>query len=342
MINPQFKVFVRCMTFNHAPYITNTMDGFCMQNTNFPYICCIVDDTSTDSEPLVIQNYLNRNFDLESECGCMREETDDYSLIFARHKSNHNCFFAVFFLKYNHYSLKKTKQPYFSRWLDNSKYIAMCEGDDYWIDSQKLQKQVDILDANSNVQMVYTSFRMVDEENHEIKSKIYERLKPYSVSGELFNRLIIRNFIMTLTVCYRKSIIDEPLWDQLPCHLDYADFFFISSRGDIVYIPEETSCYRKTLQGFSVVQYDRIKKDFSTIFLYFANLFFCGDMKKLSLFDRCRIKLRIAQNIVANPKHLFLLAKHPSLLLYLLPGVFEKMRDFTYTRYFYWIRCRNI
>lgn len=46
-----FKVLINCMTYNHAPYITDTMNGFCMQKTDFPYVAIIVDDASTDGEP---------------------------------------------------------------------------------------------------------------------------------------------------------------------------------------------------------------------------------------------------------------------------------------------------
>lgn len=55
--NP-YKVCVRSFTFNQAPYITATMDGFCRQQTQFPYICLIMDDASTDGEPEVIKQYL--------------------------------------------------------------------------------------------------------------------------------------------------------------------------------------------------------------------------------------------------------------------------------------------
>lgn len=54
--NTKFKVSVRCFTYNQADYITDTMDGFTMQQTNFPFVCCIVDDASTDGEQNVITN----------------------------------------------------------------------------------------------------------------------------------------------------------------------------------------------------------------------------------------------------------------------------------------------
>ena len=60
---PKFKVCVRCSTFNQAKYIEDTMNGFVMQQTDFPFVCCIVDDASTDGEQDVIKKYMDMHFD---------------------------------------------------------------------------------------------------------------------------------------------------------------------------------------------------------------------------------------------------------------------------------------
>ena len=52
-----FKVCIRCQTYNHSAYIVDAMNGFCMQKTSFPFVCCIIDDNSTDGEQEVIKNY---------------------------------------------------------------------------------------------------------------------------------------------------------------------------------------------------------------------------------------------------------------------------------------------
>jgi len=137
------------MTFNHAPYIEDAMNGFCMQETTFPFVCTIMDDASTDGEPEVIKKYLQEHFDLDNKAMVRNEETDDYVMTFAQHKTNKNCYFAVYFLKYNHYSIKKSKIPYIQEWQDQVKYIALCEGDDYWIAPDKLPKQYDFLENHS-------------------------------------------------------------------------------------------------------------------------------------------------------------------------------------------------
>ena len=152
MKDTEFRVCVSCSTFNHSKYIEDAMEGFAMQRTDFPYVCIVSDDASTDGEPAVIQAYLERNFDLS---GASFEETDDYRLIFARHKTNLNCHFAVFFLKYNHYSIKKPKRVYYNRFMDGVDYIAICEGDDYWTCPEKLQKQLTVMDAHPECTIAY-------------------------------------------------------------------------------------------------------------------------------------------------------------------------------------------
>ena len=139
----KYMIVTRCFTFNHAPYIKDAMNGFTMQETTFPIITCIVDDASTDGEQEVIRQYLSEHFQLPYRS----EETNDYYLICANHNTNPNCTFVVLFLKYNHYR-KKSKLPYISEWCDKAKYLAFCEGDDYWTDDLKLQKQVNFLENN--------------------------------------------------------------------------------------------------------------------------------------------------------------------------------------------------
>lgn len=152
-----FVVCVQCYTYNHASYILDAMNGFTMQKTAFPYVCIIVDDASTDGEQEVISKYLNDYFDLLDKRVVRNEETDDYIMTFAQHRTNKNCFFAVYYLKYNHYR-KKDKAQYFKGFSDNAKYIALCEGDDYWTDPLKLQTQVEIMQNNPNYSFCHTGF----------------------------------------------------------------------------------------------------------------------------------------------------------------------------------------
>ena len=100
-----WRVCVSCFTYNQSPYILECLNGFTQQETTFPFVCTIVDDASTDGEQDVIKKYLEDNFNLDDHSVVRHEETDDYVLTFAQHKSNAYCYFAVLFLKYNHYSI---------------------------------------------------------------------------------------------------------------------------------------------------------------------------------------------------------------------------------------------
>lgn len=170
----KYMVATRCFTFNHAPYIEDAMNGFVMQETTFPVVTLIVDDASIDGEPEVIRKYLADHF----QPPYRTEETEYAKIICAKHKTNANCDFVVFLLKYNHYSIKKPKMPYLSKWLDNAKYHALCEGDDYWTDPTKLQKQVDFMDANPDYTLcfhaVYEKFEGKSRLN-KIRAKIDNR-----------------------------------------------------------------------------------------------------------------------------------------------------------------------
>ena len=237
-------VCVRCWTYNHAPYITDALNGFCMQKTTFPFVCTIVDDASIDGEQEVIKNYLHEYFDLEDKSIVRNEETDDYVLTFARHKVNKNCYFAVLYLKYNHYGKpedKKRKVQYISDWNDFCKYVALCEGDDYWIDKDKLQKQVSILEYNENCTLVYTGYSVVDTLGKHLQGHSIEHRMRYSHTGYLFFDLLVNmNYIMTLTIMTKKNV-DKYVEDY---YYDYGLFLNACRMGKAVYLSDVTSCYR--------------------------------------------------------------------------------------------------
>ena len=147
-MDSMYKVCIRSYTYNHAQFIEDAMNGFVMQKTDFPFVAAIVDDASTDNAQQVITDYFEKNFDTSDSSIAFEEETDYGRVLFARHNSNNNCFFAIVLLKDNHYQQKKSKLTYLSRWIENAEYIAICEGDDYWTAPSKLQKQVRCLDDN--------------------------------------------------------------------------------------------------------------------------------------------------------------------------------------------------
>lgn len=251
----KYKVCTRCMTYNQKQYILDTLRGFCMQETSFPVVYVIMDDASTDGEQEVIRQFLKKHFDLEDKLIVRNEETDDYNLTFARHKTNNNCYFVVFYLKYNHYK-KKSKLPYLSEWNDKSKYIALCEGDDYWTNPQKLQRQVDFLDSHPDYTMCFhkADVKIESGDYSNKPNNMYDDLEEREYSGI---ELAQRWRVPTASVMYR-SFIKPPrdkklLTGDIPLQLQCA------SEGRVFCFAESMSVYRRTEGGASLRQYSRMQ-----------------------------------------------------------------------------------
>ena len=207
MCEQNFLVQVSCMTYNHVNYITDAMNGFAMQQTSFPFVCIIVDDASTDGEPDVIKKYLDDNFDKKEIGLATEDETDEYLRIYARHKENKNCYFCVLLLKYNHYSLRKPKMSNLTGFMKTIKYLAVCEGDDYWTDPMKLQKQVDFLEGHEEYSMCFhaavVSVEGVDGSKIGAKCENIES-KEYT-STQLYENWLVP----TASIVYKKDKVNQ-------------------------------------------------------------------------------------------------------------------------------------
>lgn len=240
----KFIVGIRCFTFNHASFIEKCMDGFCIQETSFPFICTIVDDFSTDGEPVVIQKYLQDNFDLGNQTIAKNEETDDYIMTFAQHKRNRNCFFAVYFLKYNHYSINKEKLSYLSDYLGEVKYLALCEGDDYWIDPLKLQHQFDYLEQHTDCTLTCSRAKRYSESKGRYVGEQYCRKS----DGILRLRDIVNRtglYIPTCSIMYRPWIRENYPDYCHNCKVgDYPLQITAAMKGSVYYFNKCMGVYR--------------------------------------------------------------------------------------------------
>jgi len=120
--NNPVLVAVQCLVYNHEPYLRQCLDGFVMQQTDFRFVVIVHDDCSTDNSAALIKEYATKYPHL----------------------------FHTILQPKNLYSqgISPTKEfviPAIEQY--QPKYIAMCEGDDYWTDPLKLQKQVDFFEA---------------------------------------------------------------------------------------------------------------------------------------------------------------------------------------------------
>ena len=186
------------------------MDGFTMQRTDFPFVCCIVDDASTDGEQQVIYNYLIENFNLFDDNIAFKKDTQYAEIIYAQHKINKNCYFAVLFLKDNLYSKEESykKYNYIKEWLNGCEYESLCEGDDYWIDSNKLQIEVNFLDDNPNYSICSHRVLKYDQDSKVFYKDVFDRLFKDQIGIKYNSRSDIW-LSETCSVVYRLSADEE-------------------------------------------------------------------------------------------------------------------------------------
>ncbi len=247
----EFKVCIHCFTYNHAPFIADALNGFTKQQTTFPFVCVVIDDASTDEEQEVIRKYLEEYFELEDKTVVRNEETDDYTLTFAQHKTNKNCYFAVFNLKYNHYQKKKPKQPYLSEWEQRAEYIAYCEGDDYWSLSSKLQKQVDFLDKHPDYIMCSHDYiKYFENEKTFAESSFYHNYFNKTSSDLVhidysLDNYFKRWFTQPLTCVFRNGkYLSEMPRKKYKFFRDDIFFYYVLKQGKGALLKELMGVYR--------------------------------------------------------------------------------------------------
>lgn len=125
-----------CITYNHVNFIRDTIEGFLMQETTFPVEILIHDDASTDGTAEIVREY----------------ELKYPQLITAIYQTE------------NHYSRGIRPLQNFILPISKGKYIALCEGDDYWVSPTKTEEQVEVFRKNKNISLVSTKYLAVENE----------------------------------------------------------------------------------------------------------------------------------------------------------------------------------
>ncbi len=172
-------VSISCLTYNHVKYIRETLESFMMQKTNFPFEVLVHDDASTDGTTEIVKEFEAKYPDIIKPI----YQTD------------------------NQYSKGVSMSITYNFPRAKGKYIAMCEGDDYWTDPLKLQKQVDFLETNDDYVIAYHNAKIINDKNEIIvKSKLSENLKKDFTQDELIKGVML----LTLTICFRNVISDFP------------------------------------------------------------------------------------------------------------------------------------
>lgn len=222
-MNNSIIVTVCCLTYNHEKFVKQCLEGFIMQKTDFHFEVLVHDDASTDKTQDIIREY-ERNY--PEIIKPILQKENQYS------KGN-RAILATFC-----YPQAK------------GKYIAICEGDDYWIDPYKLQKQVDFLQSHPEYAMSYTYSKIYDQR----KSKIEDYLIGQNFDN--FNDLLIINRIPTLTTCIRTDVLIKYVNDIKPEKQnwlmgDYPMWLWIAFYYKIHFLPEATTVYRDQAESAS-------------------------------------------------------------------------------------------
>lgn len=227
--NNEVMVTIRCLAYNHEPYIRQCLDGFVMQKTNFRFEAIVHDDASTDGTTAIIKEYAEKYPEIIKP---ILQTENQYS--------KHNGSIGRILDEHTH-----------------GKYIALCEGDDYWTDPYKLQKQVDILEKNNDYVLSHTAFQFqIEYNNNEIKDSNEATNKNVDIINNDLPNIVthILNYneyrIQTATVLFRKETLFKTKQDKIkqkePLFLmgDTPLWVRLCQYGKIHFLQDNTTIYR--------------------------------------------------------------------------------------------------
>lgn len=220
-------VVIRCITYNHEPYIKEALDGFVMQKTNFPFIAIVHDDASKDGTTEILKEYAEKYPDIIFP---IFEEENQYS------KKDG--------------SLRKIINE--ATLCTDAKYVALCEGDDYWTDPNKLQKQVDFLESHPDYSMCFHN-AMVKYELFEKKEHIFFNIedREYSEKEHLYNWIAPTASICFRTIIQKCDYYNKYLYSKKLLVGDYPMMMVYLRNGKTYGMSDIMSVYRKQSEGWT-------------------------------------------------------------------------------------------
>lgn len=226
-MNSKPLVSILCATYNQRNYIAQTIEGFLMQKVNFPIEIIIHDDASSDETAEIVKQYAEKY----------------PSLI------------KPILQKENQYSKQIRICKNFIYPKAQGKYFAECEGDDYWTDPNKLQKQIDYLESHPNYILSHTAFKYYDQEKEEFleDTSVGENLRIQQKESDRIGFYILdhnKYRVQSATIVFRRDLLSLITDDFATSNYflmgDTQLFFFASQFGKIHYDPAVTSVYRLT------------------------------------------------------------------------------------------------
>jgi glycosyltransferase involved in cell wall biosynthesis len=207
-------VSIKCTVYNHAPFLRQCLDGFVMQQTNFRFEAVVHDDASTDNSAHIIQEYAEKYPDI----------------------------IKPVYEKENIYSKDKVQLRRIMNDLCKGKYVALCEGDDFWTDPLKLQKQVDYMESHPDCSLCFTAAEVICEkgipENNELPFAQQETRDWNGV--ELAKKWVVP----TATILHINDMEDYP-YDSRFIYGDFPLILYMQQKGYAHCIGEITATYRR-------------------------------------------------------------------------------------------------
>lgn len=220
-------VAIHCITYNQEAFLRDALEGFVMQHTEFPFVAIVHEDASTDRTAEILREY-----------------ADKYPEII-----------LPIFETENQYSKPGGSLGYIMREAckaTGAKYIAICEGDDYWIDKHKLQKQVDFLESHPEYSMVFHRASVkfegtVPVDDHLEKKFTQLQQREYSLDEIFFDFIV-----PTCSALFRNSVFDKYGYDPDYFVGDNVVWTACASVGKIYCIADEMSTYRVQNNGWLI------------------------------------------------------------------------------------------
>lgn len=210
-------VSIRCLVYNHEPYLRDCLNGFIMQKTDFPFEAVIHDDCSTDHSANIIREYAEKYPDI------IKPIYESANLYSKHDGSLGRCVNAAC----------------------TGKYVALCEGDDYWTDPLKLQKQVSFLESHPDYSMCCASAYADDGKTR----KIIGTPKDVDLTT---HELIVRGgaFIPTLSIVYLREAMEgyEDFHGKISVG-DYPTQIYCGIKGMVRFLHDIVGTYRISSTG---------------------------------------------------------------------------------------------
>lgn len=235
-------VSVVMITYGQEKYITQAINGVFIQKTNFPVELIIANDCSPDNSDIVIKETI-------------KNAPENIRVNYIKHEKN---------MGMNPNFLFALKQA-------QGKYIAICEGDDYWIEPTKLQKQVDFLEKNPDYVICCHNFKLLNGNELSEKSFFDDlNIKETSTIVDLARN----NIVPTLTSMFIKSSIKNlPDWFRDSAIGDYPLMMITAQYGKIYYENTKMAVYRQNVGVWSGKQrnYDKMLSLFDNLIFHFSN-----------------------------------------------------------------------